>query len=395
MSAVARRSVLLVAVFTLGGLATPTGATAASEWHITDSTTLTEDFHGAIYIEDHDVTLDCAGFAIYPDGANYQNGISIYGVDRVTVTNCVIKGGAQNVYAEDVEDFHFVGNTVLETYHWDGLRVHYGVRTLIENNHAEGNARHGLTTGWGTDETYRGNTAVGNGSSGIAVGHSTTNVSLFDNVATGNGEIGFSSHGVTTSHYEGNTATQNRLGFGMSAQTDLTLVRNNANQNGEIGFALHHNSDVTYLQNKAAGNGLAGFYTSVMHDVVMRGNSAINNGGEGFALWESTSFLIEDNVARNNVHGILLGLGSSHTVVGNTIKGSTLDGLIVADTHASVIRENKSDHNGKFGFSASGTSSGNLLTLNSARKNGQVDAYDNTGGLNTWTDNEFGTVNFN
>lgn len=313
-------------VFTLA--VTPTAFASSGTLVLTSSTTLTEDHHGNILINNSNVTLDCGGHTVFgPGEPGFNGGIEVAGgLAGVTVKRCSVTGFTVN-----------------------------GI----------------FGGGSATDGRYEGNTLYGNGDHGLALDVGSGYVVL-GNKSRSNGGIGIVLIGATRSWIVHNTGEGNRNWAGIAlldGSHDNVLLNNIAVRNS-IGYVLDGATGNELRNNTASSNDTQGF-------VLIRG------AGDN---------VLESNTANQNLIGFEITEGSnSNQIGGNTAGRNTSDGFKIYQSNGNRLRENTGDGNGDIGFLIFGSSSSTTFIRNVGRHNGSFDALDDDSGTgNVWKDNRFG-----
>lgn len=137
------------------------------------------------------------------------NGIHLWKCSHITIDNNTIKG------------------------HRDGIYFEFVTRSLITNNHSEGNIRYGLHFMFSHDDEYRNNMFINNGA-GVSVMY-TKGVKMINNTFLKN--WGASSYGmllkdIRDSHVEGNHFIENSTGIYMEGSSRIKFLENRFTSNG-------------------------------------------------------------------------------------------------------------------------------------------------------------------
>jgi parallel beta-helix repeat protein len=322
---------------------------------ITSDTTLTTDHHGSIVIGADDVTLDCAGYSVIGPSSDPDvvDGIVIEGHSGVAVKNCIVQ------------------------YFVYGIVVRSSSDVLLEHNEVRSNGLSGIdvTTG-ATDVVVRQNTMHENGFvagySGIDVEYGSSHVVVSGNNSWGNAGNGFYTYQSSNLVFDSNDAFSNSRGFDLDLEvTDSTFSNNRAVNNAGDGVSVFSSSDDNrFIANEVSGNGGHGFQVHRSSGNVLRSNDVRGNGGDGISLNTESSYnVIRDNdIERNISTGIHITGGSDWN----------------------ILAGNVSSHNGEFGLLLLEATK-NTMTGNVACQNAVLDARDEQGNGNVWTDNRFCT----
>jgi parallel beta-helix repeat protein len=320
---------------------------------ITSDTTLTTDHQGSIVIGANDVTLDCAGYSVIGPGSDPEvvDGIVIDGHSGVTVRNCV------------VQQFGY------------GIVVRNSSAGLLEHNEVRWNGLSGIDVTGSVDVIVRQNTmhenGLDSGYSGIDVEYGASDVVVSGNTSRGNGGNGFYIYQASNLVFDNNDAYSNSRGFDLDLEvTDSTFSNNRAVNNAGDGVSVVLSDDNRFIANEVSGNGGHGFQVHRSSGNVLRSNEVLGNNADGISLNTESSYnVIRDNdIERNISNGILISGGSDRN----------------------LLAGNVSSHNGEYGLLLLGAIN-NTMTGNVACQNAVLDARDEQGNGNVWTDNRFCT----
>jgi parallel beta-helix repeat protein len=321
---------------------------------VTSDTTLTTDHQGSIVIGANDVSLDCAGYSVIGPGSGPEivDGIVIDGHSGVTVRNCM------------VQQFGY------------GIVVRNSSAALLERNEVRWNRLSGIDVCCGSvDVVVRQNTMHENGLdtgySGIDVEYGSSDVVVSGNTSWGNGGNGFYIYQSSNLMFDNNDAYSNSRGFDLDLEvTDSTFSNNRTVNNAGDGVSVVLSDDNRFIANEVSGNGGHGFQVNRSSGNVLRSNDVLGNNANGISLNPESSYnVIRDNdIERNISDGILITGGSDRN----------------------LLAGNVSSHNGEHGLLLLGAIN-NTITGNVACQNAVLDARDEQGNGNVWTDNRFCT----
>jgi parallel beta-helix repeat protein len=131
-----------------------------------------------------------------------------------------------------------------------------------------------------------------------------------------------------------------------------------------------------------------------VEDNTISGNYGSGTTGEGVGiLVEFASSSIRDNTLKQNNTGVHFGPGDGATLRGNEIRDSASNGIELFSTINATIVENESSDNGGNGIYLAANTQSNIVKGNTARDNGGVDIFDDSGTppANTYVDNRCDT----
>lgn len=276
-------------------------ASANGETPIGTSTTLVGDHYGSIVITAADVALDCDGHRVIGEGEGF--GVLVEGHSGATVKNCHIENFDRGVmmygsHGSTIENNTFTGNNFavmgVDGSHSnaikgndivggiEGVSLFGSEETNTYSNLVEGNTVTGAGEAFQfrymTDSRIIGNTAS-DGFNGFAIGDSSFNNQIKDNIAVGN-EFGISLFtdanqnlvtensikrnwiGILASEQSSyNTISENRIehnelvGFGAIQESVWNEVTENRFCNNGFAFGNAPDSPTTYTDNKVCGGG--------------------------------------------------------------------------------------------------------------------------------------------
>jgi parallel beta-helix repeat protein len=320
---------------------------------ITSDTTLTTDHHGSIVIGADDVTLDCAGYSVIGPSSDpdVEDGIVIDGYSGVTVRNCVVQQFAYGIVVRNASAGLLEDNEV-RLNDLSGIDVTGSVDVIVRQNTMHEN---GLNTGY----------------SGIDVEYGASDVVVAGNHSWGNGGNGFYIYQASNLVFDNNDAFSNSRGFDLDLEvTDSTFSNNRAVNNAGDGVSVVLSDNNRFSANEVSGNGGYGFQVHRSSGNVLRSNDVQGNSADGISLNTESSYnVIRDNdIERNISTGIHITGGSDWN----------------------ILAGNVSSHNGEFGLLLLEATK-NTMTGNVACQNAVLDARDEQGNGNVWTDNRFCT----
>lgn len=173
------------------------------------------------------------------------NGIHLWKCEMITVHNNTIRG------------------------HRDGIYFEFVTRSLITNNHSEGNLRYGLHFMFSHNDEYRNNSFINNGA-GVAVMY-TKGVKMIGNTFEHN--WGSSSYGlllkdIRDSFVIGNRFTTNSVGIYMEGSSRIEFIENTFAKNGYAVRLQASCDDNVFHRNNFKAN---------TFDLVTNGTLVLNN----------------------------------------------------------------------------------------------------------------------
>ena len=297
--------------------------------------------------------------------SDYATGIWLLAVTGSTVENNTLNNDKGGLDAIDGADLVIHNNNADDS----GITVR-GNRNMVTNNSI---LRAGLHVSGGDGCVVRGNIQGDGPGEGIYVA-SLTNALVENNTANNNVVAGFRMKGGPAQPPAGQSH-------------NITLRGNTANGNGTFGFQLAA-FGYTVTGNDGDGNGSHGLLI-IGEPTLVEGNTFANNGGAGIVDGAGPRGPITPTVVRNNTvvdngGGIQFSVsstGQGHTVEGNTVTGSGLDGIRLTDS-GHTVSGNTVTGSGRFGISLLGAASNSLIYDNLFNNAQNVSV--NAAGSNTW-----------
>ncbi len=266
-----------------------------------------------IYMNDSDITLDCAGSTLDGDlSGTTDYGIYINGFDNVTVENCFVRDFYHGVLLTNSSNYNTFRNVTSAYNNYHGFFSNYSSNNTYQDCIAYNHT--------GTDEcgfhfylshynNLTGNLAYDNYigiyfTGGMSLGYN----SLENNSAINNSYRGFYIGGINRNNLTNNRAsgTGTYDGFYFS-YSDYNLVFNNtAGENARSGFYVYDSNNNTFINNTAYGQGEYGFTVRTASNYnLFSNNSAFNNGDGGYYLDLAHYNRIENETIRDNgLYGI-------------------------------------------------------------------------------------------
>ena len=295
--------------------------------------TLTENHFGNIEIMSDDVVLDCAGFTVSGPADSPNRGISIDGVDNVTVKNCRVTGFRQGMLLRDGSGHRILHNTVdgndqrqillvrttdslvesnVLAGGWSGLSLFDSDRNNLRSNTVGGFLLNGILLergfpGLGSND----NLVIGNEINGgpdallLAVFFSTGNT-IKDNVADG-GLDGFYLENTSGNQVAGNTSVNAaNVAFAAAPDANDNVFRSNsASGYGGNAFQARQSHGNLFQANDANG-GAEAFFAQFASDTVFRSN-IVTGADNGFLIYDSNDVQLQ----RNEVSAVTVGFRSA------------------------------------------------------------------------------------
>lgn len=229
---------------------------------------------------------------------------------------------------------------------------------IFANNHAEGNATHGIgILGVSEFTIIANNTSDNNGpSSDNFTGYNSGN---HDVLIIGNTSRNAQNHGI---HFGGDRISYiGNLVYG-------TVVGNGIRHENHDGSV---DTDVTITGNVTSGGlALSGIYATKVTGGVISGNTSPGNAGSG--IWAQTvdNFTVTGNTCRGNTqHGILMTAVTLSTITGNNTVANGLIGIGSTGCSDMAVVGNVSSGNASDGFRSYSSGSRHLYSGNIARGN--------------------------
>jgi len=185
--------------------------------------------YNGIVVERNNIVIDGNGYTVQ---GNYSNGlgISLTGVNDVTIENCDVKGFGS------------------------GIQLSSSSNDTVSNNNVTANVLEGISLLGCSNDTVSGNNATANGFEGIYLG-GCSNDTVCGNNATGNGDSGIELGGFSTNNIvSGNNVAANLNGIFILHSANNTFIGNNATGNSFDGIYLYASSDNIIYHNNFVGN---------------------------------------------------------------------------------------------------------------------------------------------
>ena len=332
--------------------------------------TLAEDHVGNIEIISDDVILDCAGFSVKGPVDSPNRGISIDGVDNVTVKNCYTTGFRQGLLLRDGSGHRILNNTfeanderqillvrttdsVVESNLLSGgssgLSLFDSDRNTVLSNTIDGSTHNGIVLDRGfpglgsNDNLVKGNEIRGGPSSLLIGVFASTGNSIKDNVTDG-GSDGFYFENTTANLVSSNTSVNAAdVGFAAGPDANDNVFRNNtAAGYGGNGFNARQSHGNLFQGNHARGGDA--FSTQLISDTVFRSN-VVAGSETGFLINESDEVRFQGNAVSSSIVGYRSAMSSSVSFRGNHVTG-TESGFVVEDSVGVIVEGNFADRNG-------------------------------------------------
>jgi len=250
------------------------GDTSIGTWDPANRTyTLSMHVYETIQIDEDELTLDGAGYAVAGDGSGC--GIYLAGRTGVTVKNLDISGFSYGIHLRNSSGSTITANTA-------GSNSRYGIYLDKSNGN--------VMTGNVTSDNHE----------GIFLSNSSNN-SLTDNIASKNYSgihLYYDCNGNTLTN---NTAFENSHGIYLYNSSGNTLTGNTTNSNNYYGIYLYDNcNDNTLTNNTISWNRSHGVYLYNSSSNTLIGNTASRNY-PGFHFYYNckNNILIENNISKN------------------------------------------------------------------------------------------------
>jgi PGF-pre-PGF domain-containing protein len=307
-------------------------------------------------------------------------GISIVGSRDVTTQNNVIDFNDYGIYTDayntPIYGNIYRGNTITNTT-WYGIHFYDADYEDIYNMTLEDNVIIGSSDGIRFETT--GYFEIYN----ISIKNSTIRNATSKGIYLTGSEV----HDIAVFK---NTLSDGNSGIYISSSYNNNISYNNASSNTWYGLYLTSSDGNTLSGNTLASNTWYGIYLGWSDLNTISNNTANSNGDKGIYLYQSSNNSIANNDAQNNTYGIYLDgdLGMSYNnITGNNASYNNHSGIYLWGEDNAVIKDNYVLSNkygiyitdGSFSFS-----SNNLIYNNYAAGNSLANAYDDTGGKNSW-----------
>jgi len=370
---------------------------------ITEDTTLVDDLTGCaadgLIIGAAAITLDCAGYKLFGNGAGGGDGVVIINEawDGVTIKNCnisafndgiLIVGGDDTVMeynnvSECLSDGIYIGaastgNTIQNHTIWDntatGIYLDTSDTNIIKNNtiHTHsGVGEIGISLATNADSNVIVNNTLDTNYYGVYFSSSDSNT-------FGNNTVSSSvEDGIYLDTAALNTVSNNSVigdgngddGIYLTASPLNTITNNTISGHSganDVGLVLWTGSDSNDIINNTIDNNNNGINIFSADSNTMLNNSISNSGNHGIAINSGVSNIIGNNtVSSNSVDGIFLESSSDDTIIeNNTISSNIDEGMFIEDSDDVIIRNNTVDSNSGNGIELSGTTDSTIIENN-------------------------------
>jgi large repetitive protein len=262
-------------------------------------------------------------------------------VSGSTITNQVRAYQSDGIDVISSPDATVSGNTLARNA-WDGMVVLSSPRTAIVGNELDANQNQGTEVNGGSDHVVvTGNQARNNVADGLVVG-AVSGAVIEDNTLSGNGDTGLFMFDLLRSRISHNSAYGNAVGIdlegGQHGSRHNRIVGNDTSRNQVLGLAIGDGAD----SNAVTGN-------------VSNANQGVPGEGGGIILFAVTDNTVRGNVANGNLD---VGVGVFEDSPG--------------ESTGNVLTANSANRNGAHGIDAvAGTidGGGNAAHHNTPRPN--------------------------
>jgi parallel beta-helix repeat protein len=367
----------------------------------------------------------------YTVQASEGNGLFLQSVNNVTVENTKITGSAygivlgsssgnivsgnnvtantyDGIYLSSSSNNTIIANTATENGH--GIELDSSPSNTITGNHITANSYHGIFLDSSSNNTISGNNATANGWNNIylysssnntitgnnanSAGESTSNGIMLwtssNNTISGNNVTANGWNGIYLySNSDGNTLSDNSVTANSWATTDNStggimlknsssnwIIGNNVTANGHKGIELLFSSGNTASGNKVVGNEEDSIELWFSSNNTVNGNNVTTGHYNGIYVVSASNSRIIGNTVTDIIenldfdgYGIQVQSSLNCTVSGNSVSGSTLDGIKFFNCSESRVIGNSVTANGMNGvyllISSNNTISGNNAEANS------------------------------
>ena len=254
------------------------GDTSIGTWDPANRTyTLSTHVYETIQIDEDDLTLDGAGYAVTGDSSSC--GVYLSGRNAVTVKNLTIAG-----FSYGIQLYNSSGNIVAE-------------------NTTSSNSRYGICLNNSNGNTVTGNTASDN-HEGIFL-HNSIGNSLTANITSNNYSGIYLYYNCNDNTLTDNTASKNSHGIYLYNSSNNTLTDNTTNSNSYYGIYLYDNCDNNILTgNTASWNKSHGIYLYNSSSNTLIGNTASRNYPGIYFYYNCNDNILTGNTTSYNYYGI-------------------------------------------------------------------------------------------
>ncbi len=208
-------------------------------------------------------------------------------------------------------------------------------------------------------------------SHGVEIRNTTKHFILHNVTVDGtgsSGNYGFYFRNVTNGIIENNIARYWKQGFWLESSSNNTLTGNTAKNNLSSGFWLETSSNNTLTGNTASTNSGIAFLLNLSNNKTVTNNTA-SNSNDGFGFGSSSNNTLTGNTASTNGAGFMLGISSStNTLIGNTAS-TNYDGFRLVSSRNTTLTNNTASSNLYNGFYLLSSCNNNTLTSNTANNN--------------------------
>jgi parallel beta-helix repeat protein len=271
-----------------------------------------------------------------PTDPDYEkwNGIRLAGVERATVTECLIVNcgfggilpGAANLTDSPSQQI-IISNNIMRDNSF-GIGAMYQNGNVIENNVIVANLTYGMVIDQFSSQcTVSGNVVIGNGNNGI-FGYRVDRCTFVGNVCRSNDGVGL----VIDNGSVDNTIIGNACGDNTNSGIKViggaysnTVSGNACDNNGQYGVHIDGSGNNVVVGNTIRENTYSGIGVSSSPNTIVNDNNSYLNEGSGVYAEDSNLGLCNGNVCVNNNQfgnvndsGIrLVGTSSGWSIVGN------------------------------------------------------------------------------
>ena len=290
-------------------------------------------------------------------------GITLDGASNVTIEDCIIEGFTDNI---GIYLLNASGNTINRSNITGNL---YGIElsSSPNNNISENsitNNHYGIELWDSSNNTISGNN-VADGLNGIIMLWGSSNNTLDRNEVSNNQE-GIILHSAPHNILTNNTINNNTRNFGVYGWGDLINYRQVIDLSNTInGNPIFYLMD---LENEIFNDTAMGYLGVVNSANLTFSNLNITNNQQGVLLAGSNNITIENSNFSYHMDGIFLDQSDVNKIIGNIIRGTIDNGIVLWNSMFNTISENTISENKDDGItfydSSNNTVSENIVTDN-------------------------------
>ncbi|HID19633.1 MAG TPA: hypothetical protein EYP28_01635 [Methanophagales archaeon] len=174
---------------------------------------------------------------------------------------------------------------------------------------------------------------------------------------------------------------------GMYIHANHCNITDNKAVNNPYGFFLSDSTKNTLINNTASGNLGDGIYLDHSDSNTVSNNTVVKSSKRnGIRLWYSHSNTLRNNIASNNMSGILLGHSHNNILEKNEVHSNNNDGIRLEYSDNNTLTNNSAKLNNEDGISLI-SSNNNIMANNTASANNEIGISIYASGNSTLTNN--------